>query len=50
MDGMWIREKVSPEQYRKLKKAEFIDLIITTDNCSDKIRLYPIKTIREYDL
>lgn len=47
---MWIREKVSPEQYRKLKKAEFIDLIITTDNCSDKIRLYPIKTIREYDL
>ena len=48
MDGVVLKQFVNPEQFSMLKDAEFVDLVITTDNCSDKIRLYPMKTINEY--
>lgn len=48
MDGVVLKQFVDPEQFAMIKDAEFVDLVITTDNCSDKIRLYPTKTINEY--
>lgn len=51
MDGVNVRKVVTPEQYRMIQNAEFVNLVIEIPNeVQDSIRLYPMKTIEKYDL
>lgn len=49
MNGVWLKERVTLEQYEKHKKAEFIELRVelTDGSCSDAITFYKIETIKK---
>jgi hypothetical protein len=50
MDGVWVKVKVGSKQFDDILNAEFVDLKIECEDCADTIRLYPMKSIRRYDL
>ena len=49
MDGVWIKKVVTPEQYNKIKEAEFVELrLVTTDgSVGEAITLYPKEYIKK---
>jgi hypothetical protein len=50
MDGVFLKQKLDKHWYNEVLNAEFVDLCIELEDgtVGYKIRLYPMKTIKEY--